>query len=166
MTMLSRVRFSPAAWVARIQYPAGPNDRMLELLGPRVADAGNLCKSMVSLDTDISNMKAERSRLLSKSFQSQAAENIEFFTLVLCAFSGALGVSVHPIFLSLYGVSYIIYKRTTNATIVREKALQSAEEMEVTLREKHVALQEFQKQWTELRMKHNLPEVPDPPIIK
>jgi len=69
----------------------------------------------------------QRSDLLAVGYQNMVGENKEFGALILCAIAGIFAVSLHPIFFSIFGIAYWLYRRST-AQVRKQRA--AVEELE------------------------------------
>jgi len=73
-------------------------------------------------------LKMKRADLLAVGFQSSSQENKEFAALVVCAAAGIFAVSIHWAFFSIWGIAYIIYRRSTEMVRTQRTATDNLQE--------------------------------------
>ncbi len=85
-------------------------------------------------------LHVRRTELQSMPFQSRWEAGAELGSIVLCAAGGGLSVSLHFSFLSLFGVAFLIYRRSTASIRRRQEAQTELAEVNVLIREAAVNL--------------------------
>lgn len=71
------------------------------------------------LGRERNKLQAQRADCLAVGFQSQGAENMEFGSLVVCAIAEIFAVSIHYGFFAIFGLAYMMYRRSTKATRIQ-----------------------------------------------
>ena len=96
---------------------------LAEAADPQTVGLSHRIQHLLASTDKLQQLNMRRTQLQSMPFQSKWEAGAELGSIVLCAAAGGLSASLHYAFLSLFGVAFWVYRRST-ATIRRRQAAQ------------------------------------------